>query len=101
MADERWDALDAAFDKILPKDDAERERLVAMRETMRSHHEEAAKELARSMREMKILSAPSDLGKAAVEQGRIADGVRGVLDSGFREQVELIQRIAGATSRSR
>lgn len=89
--------LEEAFDRIEPKDEAQRKKLEQMRERMRAISQEAAQEIGKAMEEMKRAQHKPDssLKQLADERSRIAREATEGMIAAFDEQVELIQRILG------
>jgi len=93
--DERWRLLEAAFAKIEPKNDAEREKFEKMKERMRANAEESARDLEKHRKEMEQFNADFTLTKeAARRRDEVAKQTREALLAGLEEQADLIERIA-------
>ena len=90
--------FEEAFEKVEPKDDAEREKLAKLREKIREGNERMVREIARAKKQTERLIRPSSdaLGPIIEERTRIAKESRAALIVAFEEHTELIERIASA-----
>ena len=100
MSDERWRLLEAAFAKVQPKDDAEREWLERKKERMRALSIESANELARHFEEQAARKADFEITKGlARERDAIYQESRDALLAAMDEQADLIEGIIRQTAR--
>lgn len=88
--------FEEAFDKIEPKDDAQRQKLEKLREKMRESRSKLATEIDEAMEQAKRLGRPStELRKIAKERREINEEANAAITAAFIEQAELINRISG------
>lgn len=94
-------AFEEAFARVEPKDEAHREKLARMRERIRSSNEEMAREIEKAKEQIaRVSRPPSDNVKAnAAERFQRGREHLSAVAATFREQAELIDRIAAATRR--
>ena len=88
--------FDAAFEKIQPKDDAQRQKLDGLREMLRTSNAELAEQMKKIEGETELMTRPTDGGFLATahDRVRIAEETRAVLGAAFDEQADIIARIA-------
>ena len=92
--------VEAAFAKIVPRDDAERERLARMKQRMLKSHEDMAAEIERAQSHIGV-DALEDVRPIVRERLQITRQIKRELLSSFDEQTNLILKIAQRARGSR